>query len=159
MSQGGVDIRQLNADDWRVFRDVRLAALQDSPECVGRHYAKERDGSEQQWRTFLQQASRFVAVVDNHPVGTASVAGSSFSGAADIVSVWVDPHFRRRGIGDALIVAVIEWAKHKDLRQALLYVNEGCDDAERLYQRHGFRRTGEAQRVDGDLAHGMALTF
>jgi len=98
-------------------------------------------------------------VVDNQPVGMASVAESSFTGAADIFSVWVDPQFRRRGIGDSLVVAIIEWAKHRHLQQALLYVNEGCDAAEKLYDRHGFRRTGETQVVDGDLAHGMALTF
>jgi len=47
MSQTDVEIRQIGTEDWRDLRKVRLAALQDSPECVGRRYAKEREGSEE----------------------------------------------------------------------------------------------------------------
>ncbi len=160
MSQGQPEIEQLDADDWHVLRDVRLAALQDSPECLGDRYNYEKGGSEQQWRDFLRKRTRFVAMVENRPVGMISVGEGGWSGTAAITSVWVDPGFRCRGTGDALVVTALGWAEAKGLRQVFLRVNEGCEGAQRLYCRHGFRRTGETRRLAGGrLEYEMSLKF
>jgi GNAT superfamily N-acetyltransferase len=167
MSQGDFGIKQLGVDDWRVFRDVRLAALQDAPDCLGDRYDHEKDGSEQQWRAFLQERTRFVALVEEDPVGMISVGEGEWSGTASITSVWVDPGFRRRRTGgfalavsDALVVAALDWARDKGLPHVFLRLNQGCEAAERLYWRNGFRRTGSTRPLDdGRLEYEMALKF
>jgi ribosomal protein S18 acetylase RimI-like enzyme len=64
------------------------------------------------------------------------------SGTAALTSLWVDPRCRRRGVATALIEAVVEWARGQDLSQVLLWVAEGNKQAEALYERNGFVRTG-----------------
>jgi ribosomal protein S18 acetylase RimI-like enzyme len=57
--------------------------------------------------------------------------------------LWVAPGFRGQGIGDQLVVAIVEWAKAAGFSQVLLWVTEGNTRAEALYARHGFGRTGD----------------
>ena len=70
--------------------------------------------------------------------------------------MWVDPRFRRRGIGDLLLRTVLEWAKAQRYREVFLWVTEVNTNAERLYVRHGFARTGGQEEVrPGELEHEM----
>ncbi len=64
------------------------------------------------------------------------------TGSAALTSLWVDPRFRGRGLGSALIEAVVDWARERGLSQVLLWVTEGNRHAETLYLRNGFVRTG-----------------
>jgi ribosomal protein S18 acetylase RimI-like enzyme len=66
---------------------------------------------------------------------------------ADLTSMWVDPTMRGQGIGSALVAVVIDWARESRFEQVLLWVADGNVSAERLYERHGFRRTGEVQEI------------
>jgi len=54
---------------------------------------------------------------------------------------------RGKGVADSLLLAVIDWAKHKGDNQLLLWVTEGNTRAEKLYEHYGFRRTGATQRI------------
>ena len=53
----------------------------------------------------------------------------------------VDPAFRGRGIGEALIVALMERARKMGLKQVILYSNTVLEPAIRLYRRMGFQET------------------
>jgi ribosomal protein S18 acetylase RimI-like enzyme len=90
---------------------------------------------------------RFVAMVDERVVGMAGIGPSTVSRAADITSVWVDPQVRGKGVGDSMMLAAFTWAREGGYSQVLLWVAEGNAHAERLYQRHGFSRTGATQQV------------
>ena len=90
---------------------------------------------------------RYVAEMDGRVVGTASGGESGYSRAASLTSLWVDPSARGKGVGDALIATVMAWAKAAGNNQLLLWVTETNAHAEKLYERHGFRRTGAIQPV------------
>lgn len=75
-------------------------------------------------------------------VGTIGVGPGEAGGAAALTSLWVDPNFRGRGLGSALIGAVVGWARERDLSEVVLWVTEGNQHAESLYLRNGFVRTG-----------------
>lgn len=83
-----------------------------------------------------------MAEVDGEVVGTVGVGLGEFTGTAALTSLWVNPRFRGRGLGTALIEAVVEWARGRDLSQILLWVTQGNHHAETLYLRNGFIRTG-----------------
>ncbi len=85
--------------------------------------------------------------LDGRAVGTASGGESGFSRAASLTSLWVDPSARGQGVGDLLITTVMAWAKGAGSVHLMLWVTEGNTHAERLYKRHGFRRTGAIQPV------------
>jgi len=88
-----------------------------------------------------------VAEVDGQVVGTVGAGPGEFEGAAALTALWVDPTFRSQGVGTALVEAVLEWAASKGFTQVLLWVTEMNHKAQRLYERHGFARTGRAIEV------------
>ncbi|MHB8587998.1 MAG: GNAT family N-acetyltransferase [Candidatus Dormibacteraceae bacterium] len=140
-------MRRLGPDDWQVFREVRLAALREAPYAFGSTYEAEVGAGEESWRKRLVDRVRFVAEVDGRVVGTVGAGTGEFSGTAALTALWVDPGFRSRGVGTALVEAVVDWAKSHGFNQVLLWVTEINDKAERLYQRHGFARTGRVMEV------------
>jgi GNAT superfamily N-acetyltransferase len=64
-----------------------------------------------------------------------------------LTALWVAPAARGRGVGEALVKVVLEWAKDGGYEQVMLWVVEGNSAAESLYRRTGFRRTGSVQMV------------
>jgi GNAT superfamily N-acetyltransferase len=88
-----------------------------------------------------------VAEVDGQAVGTVGVGPGEFDGAAALTALWVDPGFRSHGVGTALVEAVLDWAKSQRFIQVLLWVTEMNENAQRLYERHGFARTGRVIEV------------
>ena len=150
----------LGAEDWALYRRVRLEALREAPYAFGSTYAREKDRSEADWRHAVRTRTRFIAEVDGVAVGTSSGGDGDASGAAALTAMWVDPGFRRQGIGDALVQRVIEWARETGYRELFLWVVDGNGSAERLYERNGFRRTGAAQEVrPGELEYEMSRSL
>ena len=89
-------------------------------------------------------------------VGTASGGDGETTGVAALTAMWVDPRFRRQGVGGLLVQRVVDWAQQSGYSEILLWVVRGNDAAENLYERHGFRRTGAAQEVrPGELEYEM----
>jgi GNAT superfamily N-acetyltransferase len=116
--------------------------LKEAPYAFGSKFEAEVGASEEIWRKRISDWTRFAAEVDGQTVGTVGVGHGELAGAAALTSLWVDPHFRGRGLGSALIAAVVEWAGDQGLSQIVLWVTEGNQHAETLYLRNGFVRTG-----------------
>jgi len=133
-----------------VFRDVRLAALQGAPYAFGSTYERERSTEEGSWRERLGNREQIVAEVDGEVAGTAAGIASDGDPAgrtAALISMWVAPHARGRGVGTRLVNSVVDWAKRGGYDAVFLWVTEGNEVAERLYERCGFVRTGQVQPV------------
>ena len=122
---------------------MRLAALKEAPYAFGSKFEAEVGATEENWRQRLSGWTRFAAEVEGQVVGTVGVGPGEITGAAALTSLWVDPHFRGRGVGTALIETVVKWARERDLSQVVLWVTEGNQHAEALYVRNGFVRTGK----------------
>ena len=139
-------IRRVGPDDWRLFRDVRLASLREAPYAFGSRLGLTYEESD--WRARLAAVAQFVAFDGEQPIGT---AGALTEGErTDLVSMWVAPEARGTGVGDALVAAVIAEAQVRESNVVALCVSVGNDFAERLYARHGFERTGRTQPIDED---------
>jgi ribosomal protein S18 acetylase RimI-like enzyme len=147
-------VREITADDWELMRDVRLSALADAPYAFGSSYAREAPFSEQTWRGRINDRSvTFLARVESANSAPAGLAGVYVEdGAADLVSMWVRPAARGRGVGEALVAAAVSWARAHHLDTLFLWVTEGNTPARRLYERCGFTPTGERQPLPSDPA-------
>ena len=66
-------------------------------------------------------------------------------GTVGLISMFVRPQARGRGVGEALIAAVIDWAGPRDAKSVRLWVTETNKPARMLYERCGFSPTGERQ--------------
>lgn len=152
-------IERLTEDDWAQLRDVRLRALREDGDAFGSSLSREEGFTENHWRMRLRSSAWFMAheVIGGdddaeRPVGI--VAGIQEPGAAEqdrhVVSMWVAPEARRRGIGAALLEALGRWAADDGAATVSLWVVEGNEAASELYGRAGFVRTGATMALPRD---------
>ena len=148
-----VSVRAIGSGDWELVRDVRLAALRDSPDAFASTYAREAAYTEQRWRGwFSDQFAMFLADLPDRaePAGLAGVFDRD--GGASLVSMWVRPDARGRGVGEALVDATAGWARARGRDTMYLWVAEANEPARRLYERYGFTATGERQPLPSNPA-------
>lgn len=145
-------VREVTADDWELMRDVRLAALAEAPYAFGSKYAREVAFTEMQWRGRISERSvTYLAYDEPDGAAPAGLAGAyEEDGGAYVVSMWVRPGSRGRGIGAALVEATAAWAKSRSFPALSLWVTESNAPARELYARCGFTPTGESQSLPSD---------
>ncbi|WP_437316071.1 N-acetyltransferase family protein [Sorangium sp. So ce385] len=146
-----IALRALTPDDWATWRDVRLRALADAPHAFGSTLKQWEDASEERWRARLELpgSHNLVAYVDGEPVGMAT--GAPLDGTCELISMWVAPEVRGRGVGDALVAEILRWAREQGARELRLDVKENNPSAIALYIRHGFIDVGPS-RESGERA-------
>lgn len=71
--------------------------------------------------------------------------------SAELHRLYLDADLRGRGLGRALVEAVIAWCRAEGIRHLLLWSDTRFDRAHVLYERMGFQRTGE--RALDDINH------
>ena len=121
--------------------------MKEAPYAFGSTFEREVNLAENHWRNVVVQRTRFLAEIDGEVAGTVGAGPGEFSRSAALTALWVDPRFRDRGVGSALVEAVLDWAADHGFSQVLLWVTEVNRDAERLYVHHGFARTGRVSVV------------
>jgi GNAT superfamily N-acetyltransferase len=143
-----VVVREVSPDDWEVLRDVRLAALLDAPYAFGSTYAREARFTPRQWRERINHRGvTFLGYLPEvpEPAGLAGVYVKD--GSCDLISMWVRPSARGKGVGEALITAAADWARSRGHDAVFLWVTESNPPARLLYERCGFAPTGDRQRL------------
>jgi GNAT superfamily N-acetyltransferase len=143
-------VRKVGPDDWPLVRDVRLAALREAPNAFASTYEREIEFAEPDWRRrFHPGSATFLAYLPE--VSPAGIAGGleDAPGVVELVSMWVAPAARGRGVGEALVSAVADWARDRDVH---LWVTESNMFARALYERCGFVATRERQPLPSDPA-------
>jgi GNAT superfamily N-acetyltransferase len=140
-----VIIERLGPDDVMRARDIRSRALADAPDAFWETLGEETARPDSDWtaRLAAPDAATFVASIDGGDVGL--VFGSphhEHAGDAGLYSMWVSSSARGRGVGEALINAVIEWARVAGHPTVRLDVGDANLPAQRLYERTGFVPTG-----------------
>lgn len=157
-------VRAVSPGEWDVLRGVRLEALADSPSAFGSTLAAEQRFTEERWReraTGSAGARLFLAWAGDEAVGIAGCVDEG-DGTAQLVSVWVRPGHRGRGVARALTTAALAFASSLGLGIIRLWVTEGTSSARRLYEGLGFTPTGREQPLPSDPAlreHELALTL
>ena len=158
-----VVISRVNPDQWATYREVRLAALADSPESFSSTLERELGFTEQVWRDRLGTNTSLLAWLDNRPVGTVAVLRTEFAethgftGAWHLIAMWVNPSARRLGLGGQLVAAAADLARSAGAPSLLLWVVETNDAARVLYERQGFRATGIRQAYPNQVGEWEQL--
>lgn len=153
---GAISVRRTGPDDWATIRQMRLAALADTPTAFASTLEHEEAFSEQDWRGRAESAAWFVAWQDGDPVGVAAAIvpppGSGQPGQPEppqewhLISMWASPQVRGRGVAGLLVDAVARYVKGAGAQRLALWVSDGNDRARGFYRRAGFRPTGRRQR-------------
>ncbi len=142
MTSSPIEIRVGDADDWEIWRAVRLRALSESASAFSSVLADWQGvgDTEARWRARLTDVEHnVIAFVDELSVGQAS--GDRHDGRVELISMFVASEARRLGVGRALIDAVVEWATRLGHESVELSVRRDNSAAIAAYERCGFVAT------------------
>ena len=146
-------LERMKPQQWQRARAVRLQALGDAPDAFGSTLTDELKMPDEQWQSRLaaRDAATFIAALDDHDIGIA--VGAPYDDAAGLFAMWVAPEARGKGIGDALIATVVNWANENGFQRILLDVGDWNQSAINLYKRNGFEPTGHTGTLPPPRTH------
>ena len=158
---GEVAVRRVQPGDGPRLRDIRLRALADAPSAFASTYEQEQARTAQEWEEAATRYATsnthatFVAMAGGRWVGIVGAFHQDHRpGHVELVSMWTDPAYRRRGVATALVGHALTWAEQTGAEQVGLWVTRGNDAAIRLYETLGFTPTGEYQPLPSDPCKG-----
>ncbi|MFE9679531.1 GNAT family N-acetyltransferase [Streptomyces sp. NPDC006259] len=132
-------------EDWTALKQLRLRALEADADAFGSTLADERARPEAFWLQRILVSAWFLAWSAEQAVGVAALvtASGTLTEERQLDAMWVASAWRGRGVGEALISAAIGHASAHGATSVSLTVADGNERARALYQRMGFRPTGE----------------
>ena len=143
------DIRRLRTNDAESFRALRLEMLRLHPTSFGSSYEEEVEWPIARFEAWLEEQRVLGGYVDGELAGLVALrpnAMRKFRHKAVLWCMYVREAARGRGLGPALVDAILTEARSQGLAQVLLTVSEG-NPAQRLYERAGFTVYGREPKA------------
>jgi RimJ/RimL family protein N-acetyltransferase len=138
-------VNRAEPEEWQRLRDVRLAALAESPEMFGSTLAKEQSFDEAEWRRRAERPATFLASREGVDVGMAGVY--EFDDGWYVMGMWLAPATRGTGALEALVNACESVAQDAGAPTVTLGVMEDNPRGRRAYLRLGYDLTGAREHV------------
>lgn len=144
-------VRRLRAAEWARWRDIRLAALRESPEAFGSVFEEESALPDARWQERAAAAAAgderalFIAEQGGDWVGCAGGFRDSAGATPALISMWVAPRARRHGLARLLVEAVRDWAAETGAGALTLHVVSTQQPARAAYEGFGFAYTGRSE--------------
>jgi ribosomal protein S18 acetylase RimI-like enzyme len=142
-----MEVRRLVPDDAQAYRALRLRAFRDHPEAFTTSYEElqQQPLSESEQRLRAQHMKWWGAFVDGRLCGYVGLERETRTKnrhKATLLGMYVEPEAAGRGIGRALVDALLAQARIDGLESIVLTVTETNSAAVKLYERCGFRSFG-----------------
>jgi RimJ/RimL family protein N-acetyltransferase len=138
----------MNEGEWAMLRDMRLAALLESPKAFLSSHSEESVFEEQKWRAEFVRGEWTIEIRNDKPIALVGVTRERSTPPDEcyLEYMWVSPGFRRRGVATDLIKNVLRQLLNRGFVTIWLWVLDGNEPARRLYEKCGFISTGLTQR-------------
>jgi ribosomal protein S18 acetylase RimI-like enzyme len=136
-------VEELRNGDGPRLKAIRLRALADAPDAFATTVKEARSWTIESWESQIEKLQTFIWREGEVDLGM--VRGGQHEGDPDagcLISMWVAPEARLRGIGGALVDEVIAWARRRGFRRLVLDVGTSNVAARSLYESRGFDETG-----------------
>ena len=142
-------IRPLSTEEWEIWKQFRLEALQNSPENFGSSYEEEVNYSEDDWQSHINKSDIFGVFLSDLLVGAAgfytlSTVRTKHRGI--LFGMYTRPEYRKQGIASGLIETIITHAGSRVMQLHLTCVTTNIE-AITFYQQHGFKIYGTEPRA------------
>ncbi len=142
------EIRAARPDEWPEVRDLRLRALESSPDAFGSTIEREREYGRSEWLEWINgwegsENRLFLALEGDTRLGLAVGSREHGRDHVHLYAMWVEPASRRRALGTGLVQAVMDWSAECGAAAVELGVTETNAGARAFYARNGFEDTGE----------------
>ncbi len=144
-----VTIRPIRPDEWRRWRETRLRMLRDDADFFSTRYDDMVREPDAMWREWVAEAAAgddktlFIAEDGDAWLGVVGAFVRINSLEVQLISMWVAPEARGRGVARDLIRAVAAWTLGRGSARVVLFVQEANTPARQLYERAGFSLTGD----------------
>jgi demethylmenaquinone methyltransferase/2-methoxy-6-polyprenyl-1,4-benzoquinol methylase len=156
-----IAVRRASPEEWQALKELRLAALRESPDAFGSSYEHEARANEATWRGWTTgegwdgAVATFVAEEGARLLGMATAhRPNDEPGTVWMFAMWVRPEHRGHGIGRALVEAVVAHARSLGAEVVMLRVTESNPAAIGVYASCGFIGTPDPPEP---LRDGSAL--
>lgn len=140
-----MEVRMTEATDWLLLKQVRLAALSNTPTAFGVSYETAAKYTDEQWqeRASAKAGPEFwLAFINGKPVGMIG-GGISQTHRYNLIGMWVEPRVRGSGIASGLVEVVKYRALQRGHGRVFLDVSPDNERAANFYLKHGFIFTDE----------------
>jgi [ribosomal protein S18]-alanine N-acetyltransferase len=138
-----VHVRTLENADVEAALDL-FAAVAAEGRWLATEAPVDRREVRERWRELLESGDGTLLVADD---GGATVGLAALVGRTEPeLGMLVRADRRRQGVGDALVLACIRWAKEHGARRVVLHVFPHNEGAIALYEKHGFVHRGMVRR-------------
>ena len=155
-----MEIRPFRADEALLIKQVRLRSLADAPYAFGvKSFEEESALPDSHWQQLAAQVGRQVPAWRDRCVSYVALDRDEACGTvtcylcpqvpqrAYVTAAWVEPRYRRGGLGRMLVDAAIGWAADHGADHLRLWVDDTNPSAAEFYRTLGFAATGESQPV------------
>lgn len=160
----GFFIRQLTADDWQTFRNIRLESLALHPEFFAPSQDETKYTSDQ-WieRLANKNAASFGLFYNDKIIGVTAIArenNASLSDRAMMMASYIKHEFRGMHLSKLFYEARIDWAK-KQKNIKILLISHRRDNliSKNANQRFGFKFTDSYRKTYLDGVEDSSLVY
>jgi ribosomal protein S18 acetylase RimI-like enzyme len=151
------EIRAICEIDGSLLRGLHLRMYADSPDAFSETLEAARALTPPEWEARARESAAasnaiaYAALEEREPIGfIAGYVGRFHDGAMNwdsgdtvtLARAWVDPAFRRRGVGQQLVEAGRSWARERRAKTLAVQVTENNGPAIGFYVKLGFVDTG-----------------
>lgn len=146
-------VRRAAPGDEPILRALRLEALTEAPDAFASTYERELARTTADWRRWFSPGAGVTFLLEDAGTPRGLVAGmhdAEDPGVVYLMAMWVHPALRGSGAADALVAEHLAWARGEGAWLARLDVMATNARARRLYERHGFRLTGQEKVREAD---------
>jgi ribosomal protein S18 acetylase RimI-like enzyme len=159
MTCPGLTVRRAALGDEPILRALRLEALTDAPEAFGSTHERELARTTADWQRWLAPGVTLILEKSSQARGlVAGMLDANDPSVAHLMAMWIHPSLRGSGAADSLVAEHVAWARNVGARSVRIDVFATNPRARRLYERHGFRLTGQQTvRDDGRVELRMEL--
>jgi ribosomal protein S18 acetylase RimI-like enzyme len=169
-----IEVVRATVEDWERIRAVRLRALADAPDAFWTLLEDEQRRPAVEWQAHLASEDEIslLGLHDGQDAGLvwgarhhSHIGDDQPDGLDDagLYGMWVAPEARGSGLAEALVRAVVEWARETGYSSLRLDVNDTNVAAQRLYAKCGFEPTGHRDQFppprDHIHEHELAIHF
>lgn len=141
-----LSVRRIKIGEAELFKQVRLASLQEAPYAFSSTYESALQRSPQSWADQADGSARgadratFIAFAGDVPVGIAALYRQVDTPATgEMLQVWVAPEYRSSGTAAALLDALFQWAGANGFQTVVATITQGNGRALKFYQKYGFK--------------------
>jgi RimJ/RimL family protein N-acetyltransferase len=164
-----ITARPLTARDWRIFRDMRILALESEPGVFFAPLSSALSKSPEEWQSLVSSPTQqaFGIFDRGRLVGITAVFTSRddpSGSTAGLAMSFIMPKYRGRGLAKLLFDVRLDWVRARPhFKRVLVSHRESNEASRRANQRQGFlfrrrvNRTWPDGEVEDELIYELSI--